>query len=237
MSPVSLRALRPLALLLLALAGTFGLAACGGGMSQSDIEQKVDAASVGEENVADGASPSDLAKEQVKKDADARAAQAAVDRRQELAKIERDQKAEAEKVMNADTSASSATDLAEQKFRARLAGVCDGAQERISKLSAKAKRAQKAKDPQELLKVAQDYNDALNDFIAALKAVDAPPSEQALFTSWLGTIDDLASNIRLQLVSFADQSAYNRLEKKTESLTTRFITQTAQLGITCLSVT
>ena len=237
MSPVSLRALRPLALLLLALAGTFGLAACGGGMSQSDIEQKVDAASVGEENVADGASPSDLAREQVKKDADAKAAQAAVDRRQELAKIERDQKAEAEKVMDADTTASSATDLAEQKFRARLAGVCDGAQERISKLSAKAKRAQQAKDPQELLKVAQDYNDALNDFIAALKAVDAPPSEQALFTSWLGTIDDLASNIRLQLVSFADHAAYNRLEKKTESLTTRFITQTAQLGITCLSVT
>jgi hypothetical protein len=239
MSPVTARKLRPLLLIVLAV-GTpsVTLAACGGaGMSQSDIEKKIDAASVGEEKVADGASASELAQEQVNKDADAQAAADARARRKELADIEAAQKAEAQKVMSGDVPSDDPVSLDEQRFRARLAGVCEGAQSRITKVSKAAEAATKAKDPQDLLKVAQDYNDALNDFIRALKQVDAPASQQALYRSWLGTIDELASNIRLQLVSVADQTEYARLQKKTESLTLKFVTQTAQLGVTCLSVT
>lgn len=240
MSPVTMRALRPLALTLLALCAPFGLAACGGGdgLSQSDIESKIDAASVGEENVAAGASASDLAQEQVDKDADARAAQEARERRAELDRIQKEQEAEAKKVMTGDVP-DDPTDLERDRFRARLAGVCDGAYTRITKVSKEAEAVSKGKtkDPQDVLKVAQEYNDALNDFLKALKAVDPPPSEQQLYTSWLGTIDDLSNNIRLQLVSVADQDEYQRLNKKTEKLTTRFVAQTAQLGVTCLSVT
>lgn len=237
MSPVTSRVLRPLLVGVLALGMTTTVAACGGGMSQSDIEKKIDAASVGEENVADGATASELAQEQVDKDADARAAEEARQRRKELEAIEREQKAEAEKVMTGDVESDDPVTIEEQRFRARLAGVCDGAQSRITKVSKAAEAATKAKDPEDLLKVAQDYNDALNDFITALKQVDPPASQQALYTSWLGTIDDLANNIRLQLVSVADQTEYARLQKKTESLTLKFVTQTAQLGVTCLSVT
>ena len=236
-SPVTLRDLRPLLLVVLALSSTVGLAACGGGMSQSDIEKKVDAASIGDENVTDGpVSASSLAQDQANKDADQQAAADAVKRRKELDSIEKEQKAEADKVMSGDVP-SDAVSIAEQRFRARLAGVCDGAQSRISKVSKLADEATKAKDPQQLLKVAQDYNDALNDFIAALKGLDPPASQQKLYASWLGTIDDLSNTIRLQLVSVADKKAYARLQKKTESLSLTFLTQTAQLGVTCLSVT
>lgn len=237
MSPVTLRALRPLLLVVLATSGSVGIAACGGGSTQSDIEKKIDAASVGEENVAAGATASELAQEQADKDADARAAEEARQRRKELAQIEAQQKAEAKKVMTGEVEADTGLDLEEQRFRARLAGVCEGAQERITDVSKAAEKAQKAKDPEELLKVAQEYNDTLNDFIAALKQVNPPAAQQALYTSWLGTIDDLSNNIRLQLVSAADRKESARLQKKTETLTTRFVTQTAQLGVMCLSVT
>ncbi len=214
-----------------------GLAACGGGATQSEIEKKIDAASVGEENVAAGATASELAQEQADKDADARAAREALERRKELERIQAEQKAEAEKVMTGDVEPDTGLDLEQQRFRARLAGVCDGAQSRITKVSKQAEKAQKGKDPEELLKVAQEYNDALNDFIIALKQVDPPAAEQKLYTSWLGTIDDLANNIRLQIVSSADAKESARLQKKTEALTTTFVTQTAQLGVMCLSVT
>lgn len=237
MSPVTLRALRPLLLTLLAIGGSMGLAACGGGTTQSDIEKRIDAASVGEENVAAGATASELAQEQADKDADARAAREAQERRKELQRIEAEQKAEAEKVMNDEVQADTGLDLEEQRFRARLAGVCDGAQKRITTVSKAAEKAQKAKDPEELLKVAQEYNDTLNDFITALGQVDPPATQRALYTSWLATIDDLSNNIRLQLVSAADPKESARLQKKTEALTTKFVTQTAQLGVMCLSVT
>lgn len=237
MSPITRRTLRPLLLTVLALSGTMGLASCGGGTTQSDIEQKIDAASVGEENVAAGATASELAQEQADKDADARAAEEARERRKELARIEAEQKAEAERVMNDEVQADTGLDIEEQRFRARLAGVCDGAQRRITDVSEAAEKAQKAKDPEELLKVAQEYNDTLNDFITALKQVDPPAAQQALYTSWLGTIDDLSNNIRLQIVSSADPEESARLQKKTEKLTTKFVTQTAQLGVMCLSVT
>lgn len=237
MSPVTRRALRPLLLSVLALSGTMGVAACGGGTTQSDIEKKIDAAAIGEENVAAGATASELAQEQADKDADARAAEEARERRKELARIEAEQKAEAERVMNDEVQADTGLDLEEQRFRARLAGVCDGAQKRITDVSKAAEQAQKAKDPEELLKVAQEYNDTLNDFITALKQVDPPAAQQALYASWLVTIDDLANNIRLQIVSSADPEESARLQKKTEKLTTKFVTQTAQLGVMCLSVT
>ncbi|MFT4034786.1 MAG: hypothetical protein QM679_04325 [Patulibacter sp.] len=237
MSPRFLRAMRLAAITGAACAAVAGLAACGGdGMSQADIERKVDAASVGEENVGGTSTASDLAREQAQKDADQRAAAEAVKRREELERIQREQKAEAEKVMSGDV-AESADSLAEQRFRARLAGVCDGAQERISKVAKAAEKATKTKDPDELLEAAKEYSASLNDFTAALKALDPPAAQQALFAAWLHTIDGLANSIRLQLVSIADQDEYQRLQQKTAKLTTRFLTQTAQLGVTCLTVT
>ncbi len=239
MSPVTLRVHRSLLLVLVALVPATTVAACGGGggMSQSEIEQKVDAASVGEQNAGGGdTSNSGLAQQQADSDADQRAADEAVRRRKELEQIQADQKAETEKILKGSTP-DEGISLDEQRFRARIAGVCEGAQSRITKVSKAAKTATKTKDLQALLVVAQDYNDALGDFLTALKAVDAPASERALYASWLETIDDLSANIRLQLVSIADKKAYAKLSAKTEQLTATFITQTAQLGVTCLSIT
>lgn len=237
MSPIASRAPRAFLLALLTAVLSGSVAACGGGgMSQSDIEQKINAAAVGEENVAAGAKASELAQTQVDRDADARAAEEARQRRKELEQIAAEQEAEAKKVLEGEVERDDPVDLEEQRFRARVAGVCDGAFERITKVSKQAESVGKSKDPEAALAVAKEYNDALGDFLAALKSVNAPPTQAKLYGSWLSTIDDLSNTIRLQLVSVADPKEYARLQKRTESLTTRFITQTAQLGVTCLSV-
>jgi len=234
--------MRPVLLVLLAVITAVGLGACGGGgddhLTQAEIEARVDAQNVGQENVGDDASASQLAKDQLKSDADQKAAEEAIKRRHELIDIQKKQKKATEDFLKKNSEKErAADDVAADNFRAKIAGVCDGAFTSITKVSKAAKKAEKSKDPQALLKVAGDYNDTLNNFLDSLKSLDAPASEQALYTSWLGTIDDLSNTIRLQLVSFADPSAVKKYTAKTQKLTTKFLTQTAQLGVTCLSVT
>ncbi|MBO9533444.1 MAG: hypothetical protein J7513_10765 [Solirubrobacteraceae bacterium] len=241
MSPITVRGLRPLLLTLAAFAVVPGLAACGGddGLSQKEIEQQIDSASVGEENAGAGDTASALAKKQLEKQADEQAARDAVKRRKELEKIQADQKKQTEDFMKGDVGgdADDAADLEKQKFEAKLAGVCDGAQARITKVSKAAEAASKSDDPSKLLKVATDYNDALGDFATALKAVDVPADQADLYKRWLATIDDLSNTIRLQVVSLNDPTQTAKLQKRAEKLTARFLDQTFQLGVRCISLT
>ncbi|MEH3054532.1 MAG: hypothetical protein PGN13_11090 [Patulibacter minatonensis] len=234
-----LRAVRPLLLVALTLGATTGIAACGNGdgMSQKQIEEIVDRQAAAQDGAPGTSSNSSLAQEQVDEDEDARVAEEARKRREELDAIDKAQKAETEKILSGDLDdEDDAVTLAESKFRGQLAGVCTGVQKRIDKVAKAASKATKSKDPQELLVVAQQYNEALSDFGKALRQLDAPPTQAKLYAAWLGTIDDLASNIRLQLVSFADKTAYAKAEKKTAELATTFVAQTAQLGVQCFSV-
>ncbi len=236
MSPITVRALRPLLLSLAIGVAVPGLAACGGGdqMSQEQIEKIVDAQSESSDTVASTDRASDLARRQLEDDADQAVADEAVKRRKELERIEAQQKRETEKVMKGDVE-EQPDDMDERRFRAQVAGVCDGAQARITKVSKAAEKASKGDDPSKLLKVATDYNDALGDFVTALKSVDAPPSQSELYDDWLGTIDDLSNTIRLQLVSLVDPKESAKLQEKTGKLTSKFLAQTAQLGVPCIS--
>lgn len=197
---------------------------------------------------ADGAAAdrrdSTATERQLEADADARAAEQARKRREELAELERTQQEETERLLEDGTPGGNPEDAAfpigsadpeVERFRARLAGICDGAQKRIVSITKRAEAATKAKDPERLLRVAQDYNDVLNDFTSALDQIDAPASVRSDYRAWLGTINALADNARLQLVSQSDPKKTAKLAREFETLGLRLVEQSAGLGVICLS--
>lgn len=233
-------------LALMAMTGTSTfLAACGGGPTSAEIARQVDA-NPGAQGGAEAFNVTQTRTVQEQADADAQAAELAKKRRDELADLEREQKAETDRIMNGDGAAGGtlddsaipigSADPAVEKFRAQLSGVCQGGQKRLHNVALDAEKATKKKDPTALLKVAQDYTDTLNDFEAGLASLKPPASMAGDYREWLTTVDDLSSTIRLLLVSQGDKKKAARLQKKTETLATRLLEQSAGLGVTCLSV-
>lgn len=229
------------ALAALCLSG--GLAACGG-PSSDDLARQIDQKLA---NSGDDTGVTVPAQESAQDQAnlDVRDAAQAKRRRAELANLDKLRKEETDKVMKEGVPGGNdedatvpigSEDPAVEKFRARLTGVCEGGQERIHKVTLAAEKAKKSKDPQKLLKVAQDYTAALNDFQSALKGLDAPASEKATYAAWLVTIDALSTNVRVQIAAQGDPKEAARYQAKTERLATRLLEQSATLGVTCLSV-
>ncbi|MDQ8045324.1 MAG: hypothetical protein AAGC46_06265 [Solirubrobacteraceae bacterium] len=230
------------ALAALCLSG--GLAACGG-PSSDDLAARIDQrlANQGDNN---GVSIPAQQTEQDQANADARDAAQAKKRRAELAKLDELREAETKKILadpppggaDEDTTIPSgdAADPAVEKFQAKLTGVCEGGQERIHKITLAAEKAKKAKDAAALLAVAQDYNSALNDFQDALTGLKPPASQAAKYAAWLKTINALSTNIRVEIAAQGDPEEAAKYQAKTEKLGTRLLVQSAELGVTCLSV-
>ena len=236
---------RALVALALGLCLPMGLSACGDGPTTAEIETQINA-NPGAQGGADAFAVSKTKTVQDQADEDARAADLAKKRREELAQLEREKQAETDRIMNGggatggtlDDSAIpiGSADPAVEKFRAQLSGVCEGGQKRLTNISRDAENAAKKKDPTALLKVAQDYTDALNDFQAGLVALVAPASMAGDYREWLTTIDDLTTNVRIQLVSQGDPKKAAKYQARTEALATKLLEQSAGLGVTCLSV-
>jgi hypothetical protein len=141
----------------------FAVAGCGGGESAAQINAKVDA-DAQKQQTLDGALAARVAKQQ--KTAALRAANQAKDakdREKQLDQLNADQAAAAKQAQDAtagvdagDISSQplSGTDPAEEKFRAKVSGVCAGTQKRITAISNASKKAVKSKDPAQLLAVA-----------------------------------------------------------------------------------
>lgn len=221
-----------------------GLAACGGS-GENSIAKKVDQMPQSEQDVVDGVTATDqTAQEQYNSDAaDARAALA---RRKKLADLEKTQQAETEKIMKegvpgaedeTDSVPIGSADPDVEKFRAQLAGVCAGGQKRILQAGDDATKAAKTKDPMKILAAAQTYAGALDLFLNSLAKLTPPASMKSDYQKWLTTINDLASNVRLQLIMQGDPQEAAKLNVKTTKLATRLIEQSAALGVTCLSTT
>lgn len=228
-----------------ALAMTGGLAACGGD-DQASIAAKIDEGNAGAETFPDSATGAAAKEQQENADADAAAAQRALERREELAELERTQQEETERLMREGSPGGNvedseipigSADPAAQDFRARLSGVCAGGQKRIIAVSKDAEEAAKSKDPMKILEAAQGYTLALNDFMGALSALNPPQSMRADYRSWLNTINALADNARLQVVSYADPKKSAELGAKTQRLFEQLVVKSATLGVTCLSST
>jgi len=229
------------ALAALCLSG--GLAACGG-TSSADLQRKIDQ-QLANQGDGNGLNIPVQQSAQDQADQDMRDAAEAKKRRAQLAKLDKIRAAETKKIEtegvpggNDDDAATPIgdEDPAVATFRAKLTGVCEGGQARIHKITIAAAKAKKAKDPAKLLKVAQDYNDALNDFQSALTNLKAPASQKAAYATWLGTIGELSTNIRVQLASQGDPKQAARYQAKTERLATKLLQESATLGVTCLSV-
>lgn len=239
----SLTDLRRVSLLALTLAVPAGLAACGG----EPIDQsRLDEVQFGDSGAAADRRDQTTTERQLEADADARAAEIARKRRQELAELEAEQRAETERLLKEGTPGGNPEDAAFpigaadpeiERFRARLAGICDGAQKRIAEITKQAENATKSKDPARMLKSAQDYNDILNRFMNALGGLDAPPGIRSDYRAWLGTISALSDNVRLQLVSQADAKRAAELAREFQTLGTKLVEQSAGLGVICLSPT
>lgn len=223
---------------------TGGLTACGDGPSSEELAAQIDAnPSVG---AADPFAVSKTKSLQEQADDDAKAAKRALERRRELAQLDAEQKAENDRILNGDGAPGGtldessipigASDPEVEKFRARLSGVCQGTQKRLQNVAKDGEKAAKSKDPNKILKAAQDYTDTLNDFGSGLAAIDAPSSMAGDYREWLGTIDTLSSTIRILLVSQGDRKKADRLQTKVNRLTTDFLEQSAGLGVTCISV-
>lgn len=231
----------------MALILTVSLSACGGGdLSKDDIAAKIDDGNAGAQTFPDSADAKAAKEAQANADKDQDAAEQAIKRRKELADLEKEQREETERLMDDGVAGGNdedsvipigSADPELERFRARLAGVCAGGQKRIVDVSKDAEKAAKSKDPMKILAAAQSYTDALNDFMAALQRLDPPASVRADYRSWLQTINDLADNARLQVVSYADPKKSQKLAKKTETLFQELIVKSATLGVTCLSAT
>lgn len=241
MALAALRSSRTAFLLAAVAAMPFALAACG-------KEETVSQTSL-DEVAFDNGAPKDgrdstVSERQSQADEDARAAEQARERRQQLADLEAEQKAETDKILEEGVPGGNPEDATiplgsadpeVERFRSRLAGVCDGATQRITKVSKKADAATKSKDPVRILAVAQEYNDILNDFTGALDRIDPPPSVRSDYRAWQGTMNDLADNIREQLVSQGDAKKTAQLQREFQSLSAELVGQTASLGVVCLS--
>lgn len=223
-----------------------GLAACGGGYDKAEIQGTIDAGNAGPETFPNSATAADKAEQQRYADEDARDAQRALERRKELAELEKKQQEETERLMRDGSPGGNdsdqeipigSADPEVEEFRARLAGVCAGGQKRILKVSKEGEAAAKTKDPVKILAAAQDFSDALNDFMGALGNLNPPASVRSDYRAWLGTITALSDNVRLQAVSYADPKKSQRLAAKTQKLSEQLVVQSATLGVTCLSVT
>lgn len=215
-------------------------------MSKADIEAKINDGNAGTEVTSEGATAEDQTKRQQEADEDQREADRALQRRKELAQLEKEQQEETERLMEDGVAGGNdedstipigSADPELENFRAKLAGVCAGGQKRIVQVSEEAQAAAKTKDPMKILAAAQGYTDALNDFMAALARLDAPPSVRADYRSWQRTINDLADNARLQVVSYADPKKSQKLAAKTQKLFEELVVKSATLGVTCLSAT
>lgn len=233
-------------MLVLVFAG--GLAGCGGGegLSKADIQAKIDSGNAGPETFPDSADGKEQQRLQAEADEDQREAERALERRKELAKLEKEQRDETKKLMDEGVAGGNdedsvipigSADPELERFRARLAGTCAGGQQRIMAVSKDAEKAAKSKDPMKILAAAQAYSDALNDFMAALGRLDPPASVRSDYRAWLQTINDLADNARLQVVSYSDPEKSQKLAAKTEKLFEQLVIQSATLGVTCLSAT
>ncbi len=225
------------------VAMTGGLTACGDGPTSEELAQQIDAnPSAG---AADPFKVSQTKTLQQQADDDAKAAEAAKKRRDELAQYDREQKAETEAIMNGDGAPGGtleessvpigSADPEVERFRARLSGVCQGTQRRLTKVASDGEDASKGKDTNAVLKVAQDYTDTLNDFQSALAGLTPPDSMAADYRDWQDTVDSLSSTIRILLVSQGDPKKATRLQDKVNTLFGRFIEQSAGLGVTCIS--
>lgn len=227
-------------LLAAAVALPAGLAACG----DDQVDQSaVDRIEAGGNGAAASLRDNTVTERQNQADEDARAAEQARKRREELAALEAEQKAETDKILKDGVPGGNdedatiplgAADPELEKFRARLAGVCDGASQRIVKVSKKADKVSKTNDPVQMLAVAQEYNDVLNDFSAALDRITPPDSVKQDYEEWQGTMDALAANVRQQLVSQGDPKAMKKLQTEFQTLSAKLVTQTAALGVVCL---
>lgn len=225
---------------------TGGLTACGGGYDKAKIQADIDAGNAGPQTFPDSATGASQKEQQAYADEDARDAKRALERRQELAALEKKQQEETERLMRDGVPGGNdsdqeipigSADPEVEEFRARLAGVCAGGQKRLVEVSKDAEAAAKTKDPMKILAAAQGYSDALNDFMAALGRLDPPASVRADYRSWLATITALSDNARLQVISYSDPKKSQRLAAKTEKLTIQLVEKSAALGVTCLSVT
>lgn len=231
----------------MALLLTVSLAACGGGgLSKDEIAAKIDDGNAGAQTFPDSADAQSQKEAQENADKDQAAAEQAIKRRDELAKLEKEQREETDRLMKDGVAGGNdedstipigSADPELERFRARLAGVCAGGQQRIVQVSKDAEKAAKSKDPMKILAAAQAYTDALNDFMAALGKLDPPASVRADYRSWLQTINDLADNARLQVVSYSDPKKSQKLAAKTEKLFEQLVIKSATLGVTCLSAT
>ncbi len=222
-----------------------GLAACGGGET-ADIKAQIDSGNAGPKTFPNDATAAAQKQQQAYADEDAREAKRALERRKELAELEKTQQEETERIMRNGVAGGNdedqeipigSADPEVENFRARLAGVCAGGQKRLLKVSKEAEAAGKSKDLVKGLAAAQAFSDALNDFMGALGGLNPPASVRSDYRAWLGTITALSDNVRLQAVSYADPKKSQRLAAKTQRLTEQLVVQSATLGVTCLSVT
>lgn len=219
-----------------------GLGACGG--EEPVSQTTIDNVQLGENGVRSGLRDSTVSERQLDADADERAAEQARKRRAELAAFEKEQKAETDKILEEGVPGGNpedsvfpigSSDPEVERFRSRLAGVCDGAQQRITKITKRGDAAAKSKDPTKLLKVAQDYNDVLNDFMTTLDELDAPPGISSEYRDWKDTINALADNVRMQLVSQGNPKKVARLGREFQELSGQLLERSASLGVICLS--
>ncbi|MDO9353995.1 MAG: hypothetical protein Q7T55_09880 [Solirubrobacteraceae bacterium] len=226
-----------------ALSGSF--TACGAdGPSKEEIAAQIDANP--NAGAGDPFGVSEVKTLQQQADDDAKAAALAKKRRADLAKLDKSQKEETDRILNGegapggtleDSSVPLGTaDRATAQFRAKLAGVCDGTQQRLGKVTLETEKAANSKNLRRILESAQDYTDVLNDFQDALLTISPPPGLADEYADWRDTIDTLSSTIRLQLVSQGDRREADRLQKKAAKLTARFLDRSARLGITCISI-
>ena len=229
-----------------ALTLTGGLSACGGGYDKAKIQADIDAGNAGPNSFPDSANAADKIEAQNNADEDAREAKRALERRKELADLEKTQQAETERLMKDGVAGGNdddseipigSADPALEEFRAKLAGVCAGGQKRILKVQSEVEKATKSKDPIKILAAAQSFSTALNDFMAALNGLNPPASVRSDYRDWLATINALSDNVRLQVVSSGDPKKSVKLQAKTTELTQKLVMQSAALGVTCLSVT
>lgn len=229
-----------------ALTLTGGLSACGGGYDTAKIQADIDAGNAGPNTFPDTATGAAAMEAQNNADEDAREAKRALERREELKKLEESQAAETARLMKEGVAGGNdadgeipigSADPEVEQFRARLAGVCSGGQKRLLKVQTEVEKATKSKDPIKILAAAQSFSTALNDFMGALKNLEAPPSVRGDYRAWLGTINALADNVRLQVISTGDPKKSAKIQAKTTRLTEQLVLQSATLGVTCLSVT
>jgi len=217
---------------------------CGGGQSAAQINAQINAQAT-QPTIESALQQRVNHQQQVQAQQDASQARAAAARAKQLDRIQAEQTAATQRA-EAATAGGDANSVASQplgssspaveKFKAQVSGVCAGTQKRITAISDASKKAVKSKDPSQLLAVAQSYNTALTVFVGALGAIHAPASEAKKFAKFQSTLNQLFAAARQSvLLSATGGAASQAVQAKTAKLTTEFVLESADLGVTCLS--